>query len=273
VTASTRKETDMNDSVRLGRLAGIPIGINWTWAIIFAFFGWSLASQVFPSTNPGLSAGTYAVMALVAELVFFGSLLLHELGHAVVARREGMTIDGITLWLFGGVARFRGNFPSAGAEFRIAVAGPAVTAVLAAVFIAFAVLTHLGSAVDGVAAWLGYINALLLGFNLLPALPLDGGRVLRSVLWGARHDFGWATRVSAQVSRGLAIAMVAGGVVLFLFHGAVSDLWFALIGWFLYSAANAEGRLAAMRVAEPRPAKTSHSRFGRRPPLRPLRDR
>jgi Zn-dependent protease len=112
-------------------------------------------------------------MALVAVILFFVSLVLHELGHALVARREGITIDGITLWLFGGVARFHSMFPSAAAEFRIAVAGPVVSAVLGVFFVAFAALTHLTPAVDGVAAWLGYINLLLLGFNLLPALPLD----------------------------------------------------------------------------------------------------
>jgi Zn-dependent protease len=231
----------MNDSVRIGRIAGIPIGINWTWAIVFVLFAWSLGETVFPATNPGLATSTYVAMAVVAELLFFASLLLHELGHAVVARREGMTIDGITLWLFGGVARFRGEFPSAGAEFRIAIAGPAVTAVLAAMFVGFARLTPLAAPVDGVVAWLGYINVLLLGFNLLPALPLDGGRVLRSALWKARDDFVSATWISSLVGRAFGIALIAVGVALFLTHGAIGELWLALIGWFLYGAAKAEG--------------------------------
>lgn len=180
----------MNDTVRLGRIAGVPIGINWTWAFVFVLFAWSLAEAVFPSANPGLSTATYIGMALVAELLFFASLVLHELGHAVVARREGMVIDGITLWLFGGVARFREMFPSAGAEFRIAVAGPLVTVVLAAFFVAVAGLTHPAAAVDGVAAWLGYINLLLLASTSSPrcrstadaccALP-SGGRRRTSV--------------------------------------------------------------------------------------------
>jgi Zn-dependent protease len=116
----------VNPSFELGRLAGIRIGVNWSWAVVFALIVWSLAVGVFPSQNPGLSDGTYIAMALVAALVFFASLLLHELGHARQARREGMEIEGITLWLFGGVARFKGAFPSAGAEFRIAIAGPLV---------------------------------------------------------------------------------------------------------------------------------------------------
>lgn len=239
----------MNDSVRLGRIAGIPIGIYWTWGVVFVLFAWLLASVVFPAANPGLGTPTYVAMAVVAELLFFGSLLLHEVGHAVVARREGMTIDGITLWLFGGVARFRGMFPSAGAEFRIAIAGPAVTAGLAAAFVGFARLTHPGAAIDGVVAWLGYINLLLLGFNLLPALPLDGGRVLRAALWKTRRDFASATRISALIGRGFGIAMIGGGIALFLLHGAVSDLWLALIGWFLLGAAKTEARLASGRDA------------------------
>jgi Zn-dependent protease len=235
----------MTDSVRLGRIAGIPIGINWTWAVVFALFAWSLATFVFPAANPGLGTATYVAMAIVAELLFFASLLLHELGHAVVARREGMRIDGITLWLFGGVARFRGMFPSAGAEFRIAIAGPAVSLVLGLGFLVVAKATHLGAAIDGVAAWLGYINLLLLGFNLIPALPLDGGRVLRAALWRARRNFVWATKVSALIGRAFGVAMMAGGVVLFFVHGAFDDLWVALIGWFVYAAAGAEARLAA----------------------------
>jgi Zn-dependent protease len=235
----------MNDSLRLGRIAGIPIGINWTWPLVFALFAWSLASSVFPATNPGLRPHTYVAMAVVAVLLFFGTLLLHELGHAVVARRAGMTIDGITLWLFGGVARFRGPFPSAGDEFRIAIAGPAVTAVLAAAFVGVARLTHLSAPVDGVLAWLGYINVLLLGFNLLPALPLDGGRVLRAALWKAKKDFARATSISVLIGQGIAIAMIGGGVALFVLHGAVSDLWLALIGWFVLGGATTEGRLAS----------------------------
>src|ERR671934_1087550 len=164
----------MGESIALGRIAGIRIGINWSWLVVFALITWSLASGVFPSTNPGLSHGTYIAMAIAAAVLFFTSLLLHELGHAVVARREGMEIEGITLWLFGGVARFRGMFPSAGAEFRIAIAGPLVSLLLGVGFVLIALVPGLPRAVDGVVSWLGYINLTLLVFNLIPALPLDG---------------------------------------------------------------------------------------------------
>jgi membrane-associated protease RseP (regulator of RpoE activity) len=118
-------------------------------------------------------------MAIVAAFLFFLSILLHEFGHALQARREGIEIDGITLWLFGGVARFKGSFRSAGAEFRVAIAGPLVSLALGVLFVLIALINGLPSAVDGVAAWLGYINLTLLVFNLLPAPPLDGGRVLQ----------------------------------------------------------------------------------------------
>src|SRR3712207_3845517 len=144
----------MNASFSLGRIAGIRVGVNWTWLIVFALITWSLATAVFPDQNPGLSDGAYLVMALTASLLFFSSLLLHEFGHALQARREGMEIEGITLWLFGGVAQFRGMFPSAGAEFRIAIAGPLVSLALGLLFSLGAWAVSITDAVDGVAAWL-----------------------------------------------------------------------------------------------------------------------
>jgi Zn-dependent protease/CBS domain-containing protein len=239
----------VTSSIELGRIFGIRIGINWSWLVIFALILWTLAAGIFPETNPGLSDGTYLGMAIAASLLFFISLLLHELGHAVQARREGMEIDGITLWLFGGVARFKGMFPSAGAEFRIAIAGPLVTLALGLLFVLGAWLVSGEQTVDGVAAWLGYINLMLLVFNLLPALPLDGGRVLRSALWRARNDFRWATRVAASVGRGFGYLLIAGGVALFIFQGSFSGAWLAFIGWFLLQAATSEDQYAVVSEA------------------------
>jgi Zn-dependent protease len=239
----------VNPSFEIARIAGIRIGLNWSWAIVFVLITWSLASAVFPAQNPGLSDGEYLGMALVAAGLFFCSILLHELGHAFQARREGMEIDGITLWLFGGVARFRGDFPSAGAEFRIAVAGPLVSLVLGVLFVAVAVAVDMSAAVDGVAAWLGYINLSLLVFNLLPALPLDGGRVLRAALWAARGDFAWATAVAADVGRFFGYLMIGGGILLFIVEGAFSGAWLAFLGWFLLAAAASEARYVAVRQA------------------------
>jgi len=239
----------VSSSFTLGRIAGIQIGINWSWLVVLVLLVWSLASGVFPSQNPGLSDGAYFAMAVVAAVLFFASLLAHELGHALQARRESMEIDGITLWLFGGVAKFRGRFPSAGAEFRIAVAGPLVSLVIGVVFLAVAIVLPLPAALDGVFAWLGYINLVLLVFNLLPALPLDGGRVLRSALWAAKDDFARATRTAAGIGRGFGYLFIAGGLALFIFANAFSGAWLAFVGWFLLGAATAEVRDLAVREA------------------------
>ena len=167
----------MNSGFEIGRIAGIRISIHWSWLVVFVLITWTLADSVFPDQNPGPSDSAYLAMALAAAVLFFTSLLLHELGHAFQARREGMEIEGISLWLFGGVAQFKGMFPSAGAEFRIAIAGPLVSLAIGVVFVLGAWGLGLPAAVDGVAAWLGMINLILLVFNLIPALPLDGGRV------------------------------------------------------------------------------------------------
>ena len=239
----------MNDSITLGRIAGIKVGVNWSWIVVFALIVWTLSESIFPRMNEGLSDATYLGMAIAAALLFFISLLMHEYGHALVARREGMEIDGITLWLFGGVARFKGMFPSAGAEFRIAIAGPLVSLALGVLFVLFAWLVPAPEAGDGVAAWLGYINLTLLVFNLLPALPLDGGRVLRSALWAARDDFAWATRIAAWVGRAFGYVFIAVGLGLLIFQGAFSGAWLAFIGWFLLQAAGAEDRYLLARQA------------------------
>ena len=224
-------------------------GVNWSWLVVFALITWSLADGVFPPQTPGLSHGTYIAMALVAALLFFVSLLLHELGHALQARREGVEIEGITLWLFGGVAQFKGSFPSAGAEFRIAIAGPLVSLVLGVLFVLLAVFAGSPTEVDGVAAWLGYINLTLLVFNLIPALPLDGGRVLRSALWYFKGDLAWATRIASNIGRGFGYLLIAGGLAMLIFQGSFSGAWLAFLGWFLLQAATAEARYVATQQA------------------------
>jgi Zn-dependent protease/CBS domain-containing protein len=237
-----------NGNITLGRFGGVVVRINWSWLVIFALIVWSLAAGVFPSQNPGLSSGVHLAMAIVAALLFFASLLLHELGHAWQARREGMEIDGITLWLFGGVSQFKTRFSNAGAEFRIAVAGPLVSLGLGVVFVLLA-LAGLPSAVDGVVAWLGYINLSLFLFNMIPALPLDGGRVLRAALWQARGDLGWATQVAARIGQGFAYLFIGLGIVMFIFQGSFSGAWLAFIGWFLLQAAGSEARYVATEAA------------------------
>jgi Zn-dependent protease len=239
----------MESTFRLGRVAGIEIGAHWSWLLVVALIVWSLADGVFPSVNPGLSDGTYLAMAVAASVLFFVSILLHELGHAVQAQRDGIAIDGITLWVFGGVARLRSQPPSAGAELRMTLAGPAVSLVLGLVFLLAALLAPLPAAVDGVAFWLGQMNLYLLVFNLLPALPLDGGRVLRALLWSRRRNFTAATRTAAAIGRGFGQLFIAGGLALTILVGAFGGLWLAFVGWFLLVAAEAELQTAIARDA------------------------
>jgi Zn-dependent protease/predicted transcriptional regulator len=256
----------MTSSISLGRIAGIRVGINYSWFVIALLLTWMLAVGVFPRATPGLAASAYWTMAVIAALLFFASLLAHELGHAIQARREGMEMDEITLWIFGGVAKFRGMFPSAGAEFRIAIAGPVVTVVVIVLAGAAGVLP-IGVAPGAVASWLAYINIILLVFNMMPALPLDGGRVLRAGLWRAKHDFGEATRIAGAAGRIFGIGLMGLGVAMAVLVGAIGGLWLVLIGWFLQGAADMEvrsmearGRLGDLRVSDvmtPDPVSTS----------------
>lgn len=236
----------MGDSITLGRFFGIPIGINWSWLIVFGLITWTLADSVFPDQNPGLSSGSYWTMAVVAAALFFVSILLHELGHALQAQRDNVKIEGITLWLFGGVARFSGRIPSAGAEFRITIAGPLVSLALGLLFSGVALLIGLPSAADGVAAWLGYINLVLLVFNLLPAFPLDGGRVLRSAIWARNGDLARATRIAAAVGRVIAVGLIVLAVLMLVIGNVIGGIWLGFIGWFLLQAAGAESQQATV---------------------------
>jgi Zn-dependent protease/CBS domain-containing protein len=236
----------MGPSLLLGSIAGIRIGVHWSWLVVFALLVWTLSTGVFPDTNPDLGDGTRLAIAFVAAVLFFVSVLLHELGHAFQARRERIEIEGITLWLFGGVATLRGGFQTAGAEFRIAVAGPLVSLALGILFVALA-LAGLPESGDAVVAWLGYVNLSLLVFNLVPAVPLDGGRILHAALWHVRRDLAWATRIGAAAGRGFGYLLIAGGIAMFVFLGSFSGAWLVFLGWFLLMAATSEARFGAAR--------------------------
>ena len=239
----------MTPSIQLGRIFGIRVGINWSWLVVFVLITWTLAASIFPESNPGHSDGAYIAAAIVAAFLFFASLLLHELGHAYQARREGIEIEGITLWLFGGVAQFKGMFPNPGAEFRVAIAGPLVSLVLGVLFSLGAWAISTADVVDAVAAWLGYINLTLLVFNLLPAVPLDGGRVLHSALWRIRGNFATATHQAALIGRGFGYLLIAAGIAMFVLRGAFGGAWLAFVGWFLLQAATAEDRYVMVSEA------------------------
>jgi Zn-dependent protease len=242
----------MTASFRLGRIAGVPVGVNWSVLVIFALIAAGLSAGQFPRAYPDHSAWAYAVAGIGAAVVFLLGLLAHEVSHAVIAKRNGIAVKGITLWLFGGVAELQGEADSPGAELRIAGIGPLVSLVIGVVFGGIATLLAIAGQDNlavGTFAWLGGINVALAVFNVLPAAPLDGGRLLRAALWKWRGDRTWAAVVAARAGRVLGWALIALGLVQFLLGTAVGGLWLALIGWFLLGAAGAEERQAQVGEA------------------------
>jgi Zn-dependent protease len=239
----------MGTSFRLGRVAGVSVGVNWSVLIIFVLISWGLAGARFPASYPGYPRWAYWVAGIGTAVVFFAGLLAHEISHAIVARRNGVPVEGITLWLFGGVARLQGDAATPGAELRIAGVGPLVSLVLGLAFGGVGVLLRAaggGGLPAGTFLWLGAINLVLAVFNVLPAAPLDGGRLLRAALWRWRGDRVWAGVVAARAGRVLGLLLIVTGLWGFLFGGLFVALWWLLIGWFLFAAAAGEERQARL---------------------------
>lgn len=235
----------MRDSIRLGRVFGIPVGVSWTLVLVVALLTYDLAVSL-----PGGLTVAAVLVATGAAVIFFVSVLLHELAHSVVARRAGVQVDGITLWLLGGVSRFGNEAPSAGAELRIAIAGPAVSVLLAVVFGGLWVVASglaLSATVAAALGWLAVINGVVAVFNLLPAAPLDGGRVLGAALWARSHDRDRAQVDAARAGRVLGWLLIGFGLWSFLGGAGLFGLWFALLGWFVLSFADAEARFYGLR--------------------------
>lgn len=242
----------MKASIRLGTILGIPVGVNWSVLIIFLLLAWGLSAGQLPDAYPGYPTWSYVAAGVSAAVVFFLGLLAHEVSHAVLAIRNGISVQAITLWMLGGVAELRGQARTPGAEFRIAGVGPLVSLVAGVLFGSVAAV--LGAAGNdgllfGTFAWLGGINIVLAVFNVLPAAPLDGGRLLRAALWRWRGDRTWAAIVAARAGRYLGMVLIALGLWQFLVGASVGSLWLALIGWFLFGAAGMEERQARMEVA------------------------
>ncbi len=249
----------MRSGIRVGRLFGVNIFLDWSWIFIFLLVTWNLAAGVFPSLHPDWSPALYWGLGLVASLLFFASVLAHELAHAVVAQARGLPVRRITLFIFGGVANIESEPGSPATEFLIAIAGPLASFVLGALFTAAGLLfsggalAGAGTVADALARlgplatmllWLGPLNIVLALFNLVPGFPLDGGRVLRSVLWAATGSLRQATRWAAWVGQAVAwlfilagVAMIFGVRIPFFGTGLISGLWLAFIGWFLNTAA------------------------------------
>jgi Zn-dependent protease len=242
----------MEETFRLGRIAGVRVGVNWSVLVIFVLIAYGLAGQYFPRTYPHAPAGADAAAGIIAAIVFVLSLLAHELAHAVVARRNGVAVEGITLWLFGGLARLSGEAPTPGAELRIAGVGPLVSLVLGLLFGLVAGLlaaTGVTGLVVAAFGWLGGINVSLAIFNVIPAAPLDGGRLLRALVWWLTKDRRKATLVASRAGQVFGWLLVAYGLVSVFVTRSYGGLWSALIGWFLISAATMETQQASTQSA------------------------
>jgi Zn-dependent protease/predicted transcriptional regulator len=240
----------MGQSFSLGRISGIRIGVNWSVLLIVALLAYGLAVGQFPAEAPRHPEAEYVVAGVVTAVVYIGSLLAHELAHSLVARRHGVKVEDITLWLLGGVSRLEGEFPDPGAELRIAGAGPLSSLLLGGLFVLVAWLVAMAGArglVVAALAWLGGINILLAVFNVIPAAPLDGGRLLRAVLWSITKDKVKAAIWSARSGQVFGWILAVIGIYLVLAQRDYSWLWFILLGWFLISAASAENHQAVLQ--------------------------
>jgi len=249
----------MKSGFRAARLFGIDIYIDWSWLLIFLLVTWNLAAVVFPEVHPDLSPALNLTLSVAASLLFFGSVLAHELAHSIVATWRGLPVRSITLFIFGGVSNIEREPASPSTEFLVAIVGPLTSLILGAMFLALGALlagnvssqlcnmTQLLAGLGPVAIlllWLGPVNIVLGIFNLIPGFPLDGGRVLRSILWAITNNLRLATRWATWVGQIMAwllivagIAMVFGYQLPFLGSGLVGGLWLAFIGWFMNNAA------------------------------------
>ncbi|UDY35669.1 site-2 protease family protein [Dermatobacter hominis] len=229
--------------LRLGRILGIEVAADLGVLLFGGLLTWILATSILPASEPGRTGTAYWSVAALGTLLFIGSLLAHELGHSVVARRNDIEVAGITLWMFGGVAELRSEARTAGAELRIALAGPAMSLLVGAVSIGAALgLSQVGAPDLYVAAlaWLGVVNVFLAVFNLLPGSPLDGGRVLAAVIWMVRGDRLQAKVWAARTGRVVALLIIAAGFAEVFVLQSGTGLWTVFIGWFLLSAARVE---------------------------------
>jgi Zn-dependent protease len=247
-------------SVQLARIFGIRIGASPSWFVFLFLLIWGLAG-FFDGVLPDASALASYATAVAGALLFFASIALHELGHAVVARRNGIDVQGIDLWVFGGLAKLSRDSETPGEEFRIAIAGPIVTFIIGLLCLGgVALFSHESQTFDLLAgdttttpllalvAWLAMVNAVLLAFNLLPGFPLDGGRIARAVVWRVTGDRGRATRVAGRFGQGLSYLLMGVGLYALLQGDGVGGLWMLVLGWFL--SQGARGAIVAGAFSE-----------------------
>ena len=234
------------------KIFGFQVWIDASWLILGLLITWSLADGVFPQRYRGLSSASYWLMGAGGAIGLLFSIVFHEMWHSLIARKFGLPMKGITLFIFGGVAEMTDEPRSPKAEFSMAVAGPVSSVVLGLAFLGLRMLAEGPGwpvAVAGVLGYLGVMNLILAAFNLLPAFPLDGGRVLRSVLWGMKDNLRWATRIASQIGSGFAALLMLIGVLDVIFGNFIGGIWFFLIGMFLRSASQTSYQQLLIRKA------------------------
>ncbi len=239
-------------SIKLFKIFGFEIKIDLSWIFIAVLIAWSLAVGYFPFQYKNLSKETYWLMGIVGALGLFASIIFHEVSHSLVARRFGIPMKGITLFIFGGVSEMGEEPPDAKAEFWMAIMGPLSSIFLSLVFYGIyrqGLQSGWPSPVNGIFHYLGWLNGLLAVFNLLPAFPLDGGRVLRAILWSLKKNFRWATRVSSGVGSTFGFLMILLGLLNVIRGNFVGGIWWFLIGMFLQSSAKMSYQQLAVRKA------------------------
>jgi Zn-dependent protease len=234
-------EMRMNkQTIPLGSILGISIGVDYSWFLILALITWLLAVTYYPSEFSGWSILQYWSAGLLTALFFFASVLLHELGHSLVARIFKIPVRNITLFIFGGVSQIEEEPHSASEEFWVAIAGPGVSVILAGIFLVIELVTAGSGFVTALARYLAFINIALAIFNLIPGFPLDGGRVFRAIVWGISKNMRRATLIASNVGRVIAFLFILFGVWQLFTGNFLNGLWIAFIGWFLESAASSQ---------------------------------
>jgi Zn-dependent protease len=227
---------DLQSGLVIGRIRGITVRVHWSWIFIATLVTWSLADSLYEDLFPDWTAEQLWIAAAISSVLFFLSILLHELSHAFVAQNYGMNVPSITLFVFGGVSNLEGEMQSARQEFRVAIAGPLMSWALAVLFIAAALV--IPGDIANIAAYLGFVNFVLGLFNLLPGFPLDGGRVVRSIVWSRTGDLTRATRAASRLGNLIAWALIALGVFVVFATGSLTGLWYVFIALFLKAASD-----------------------------------
>jgi Zn-dependent protease len=227
-------------TIPLGKILNIPIGLDYSWFLIFALITWTLATSYFPAEFKNWPLMEYWLVGGITAIMLFVSVLLHELGHSVIALHYKISVERITLFIFGGIAQIGSEPPNAASEFWIAIAGPIVSFLLAGLFFGLELVIKSIAPVFALAKYLAYINGTLALFNLIPGFPLDGGRIFRALVWGISRSYHRATAIAAGLGQVIAFLFILVGVWMLFSGNPIGGIWIAFIGWFLVSAANAE---------------------------------